>query len=120
MLTEGVSKGHLGGSYMMGDSGKVEMMKEVRVHSKKIPSFVLANSRVQADAQGYQDRRTAVSCRDPVRDKMRPDLMLVEMTDEQRTTYLRCRHWPRTAQLDRSHAKWQKAQDSHCESGLLQ
>ena len=88
LLTEGVARGHLGGSYMIGDTGKAEVLTEIGVHSKRIPSFVLPDSHVQANAQDSQGCRPALTCRDQVRDKMRPDLMLIEMTDEERTKYL--------------------------------
>ena len=88
MLSNAMTKGKRGGDYMIGDFGKVEKLKEVGVHSKKIPSFILPDPHVQTGNQDHVDCRDGLTCRDPVRNKMRPDIMMVEMTDAERTKYL--------------------------------
>ena len=65
-----------------------EDLKELGIHSKRIPSFVLPDSHVPIDSHNSEDGRAALPHRSSVRDKMRPDMMMVEMTDEETTRYL--------------------------------
>ena len=88
LLFRSVIKGRQGGSYMIGDFGKIEELKEIGIHSKKIPSFVLPDHIIEVAAPDYGDCAAALTCGDPSRHKMRPDVMVVEMTDKERQQYL--------------------------------
>ena len=88
MLIKSLIKGKQGGNYIVADVGQMEQLKELGVHSKRIPSFVLPDSHMQAN-QGSEDHKAALTaCRDPDRDKMRPDVMVVELSETERRQYL--------------------------------
>ena len=87
MLVQAFIKGKQGGHYLIADIGTAEGLKEIGVHSKRVPSFVLPDSRVRAGADQYGDCRD-LTRRDLCRDKMRPDIMIVEMTEAEQHLYL--------------------------------
>ena len=70
MLSCAVTKGKHGGDYMIGDFGKLEELKELGIHSKRVPSSVLPDSHVPAYSHNGEDGRAALPCRGSVRDKM--------------------------------------------------
>ena len=89
-VLQAFTKGKNGSFYLIADVGKEEGLKELGAHSKRVPSFVLPDQYIQSrglDPQagrGLLQRRVA-DCRN----KMRPDLMIVEMTTaEQRICLL--------------------------------
>ena len=61
MLSNAMTKGKRGGDYMTGDFGKVGKLKEIGVHSKKIPSFILPDSHRQTVDQGHEDCRDSLT-----------------------------------------------------------
>ncbi len=41
VVVQGLTKGRFGGFYLIADVGRLEGLKELGVHSKRIPAFVL-------------------------------------------------------------------------------
>ena len=71
-----VIRGEYGNYYIIADVGTPDGLKEMGVHSKRIPAFVLpdeyiANNRYDDDEEQYPGGLA--------RDKMQPDIMIVEM-----------------------------------------
>ena len=84
------TKGQCGSHYLIADVGKVEGLTAMGVHSKRVPAFVLPDRRLQARGlnptvgRGFLQRGAANT-----RSKMRPDMMIVEMTAAEQQQYLR-------------------------------
>ena len=61
----------------------------MEVHSKKIPRFSLPDFLIQTVNQDHADCRDGLTCKDPFRNMIRPDMRMVEMTvSTARTRYL--------------------------------
>ena len=74
-----VTEGKRGVQYMIADMGTLDKPKEIGVHSKRVPRFVLPDS---------HERHISLpsgACKD--RSKMRPDMMMVEMTEFEQKLY---------------------------------
>ena len=72
-------KGQQGNNYIIADVGRLPELQRLGVHSKRIPAFVLPDEFV--DTSGFaQQVRDAASDAQSHRNKMRPDIMTVEMT----------------------------------------
>ena len=71
-----INKGHYGSFFIIADVGRSELMHELGVHHKHtpewIPDHILATQ--------YDDPTTA-------RQKLRPDIMVVEMTSTEQRKY---------------------------------
>ena len=95
MLIKSLIKGKQGANYIVAHVGQMETLKELGVHSKRIPPFVLPDSHIQANNQRSEDHTgTLTARRDLERDKMRPDVMVIELSESERRQYL-----PHTADM---------------------
>ncbi len=80
-VIQAFTKGQCGSHYLIADVGKIEGLKDVGVHSKRVPTFVLPDRCLQARGldptveRGFLQGGAA-----DTRSKMRPDMMIVEMT----------------------------------------
>ena len=88
-VVQAFTKGRHGGFYLIADVGHLEGLKEIGVHSKRVPAFVLPDRYLHnrgADPgveRGLLQRGEADS-----RSKMRPDMMIVQMTAAEQQTYI--------------------------------
>ncbi len=89
-VIQAFTKEQCGSHYLIADVGKVEGLKDMGVHSKRVPAFVLPNRCLQARGldptvgRGFLQRGAA-----DTRSKMRLDMMIVEMTAAEQQQYLR-------------------------------
>ncbi len=89
-VIEAFSKGQCGSHYLIADVGKIEGLKDMGVHSKRVPAFVLPDRCLQARGldptveRGFLQRGAADTW-----SKMRPDMMIAEMTTAEQQQYLR-------------------------------
>ena len=89
-VIQAFTKGQCGSHYLIADVGKVEGLKDIGVLSKKFPAFVLPDRCLQARGldpaveRGFLQGGAAAT-----RSKMRPDMMIVEMTTTEQQQYLR-------------------------------
>ena len=90
MLIKEFTKGSKGSHYLIADVSTVDLLKSIGVHSKRIPKFVLPDAHIQHTTQNFAFCSNHLTCRiGDARKKMRPDMMIVEMTDtEQQILYL--------------------------------
>ena len=89
MLIKEFIKGAKGSHYLIADAGTTDTLKDIRVHSKRVPMFVLPDSHIQQLTQNMEPCRNHLSCRvDSARKKMRPGMMVVEMADSEQHIYL--------------------------------
>ena len=78
-----VTEGQCDSHYLIADVGKIEGLKDISVHSKRVPAFVLPDRCLQA--RGLDPTVERGFLQGPggaadTRSKMRPDMMIVEMT----------------------------------------
>ena len=102
-VIQAFTKGQCSSHYLIADAGKIEGLKDIGVHSKRVPAFVLPDRCLQARGldptveRGFLQRGAA-----DTRSKMRPDMMTVKMTTAEQQQYLRhddnsgCRRTPLT------------------------
>ncbi len=89
-VIQAFTKGQCGSHYLIADVGKIEGLKDIGVHSKRVPAFVLPDRCLQARGldptveRGFVQGGAA-----DTRTKMRPDMMIVEMTTAEQQQYLR-------------------------------
>ena len=89
-VIQAFTKGQCGSHYLIADVGKIEGLKDIGVHSKRVPAFVLPDRCLQARGldpaveRGFLQGGAAAT-----RSKMRPDMMVVEMTTTEQQQYLR-------------------------------
>jgi len=89
-VIQAFTKGQCGSHYLIADVGKVEGLKDMGVHSKRVPALVLPDRCLQARGldptvgRGFLQRGAA-----DTQSKMRPDMMIVEMTAAEQQQYLR-------------------------------
>ena len=89
MLIKGFTEGAKGRHYLIADIGTVDTLKDIGVHSKRVPKFMLPDSYSQHTTQHMKSCGNHLTCRvGDVRKRMRPDMMVVEMTDTEQHTYL--------------------------------
>ena len=89
MLIQEFTKGSKGSHYLIADVGTVETLKKIGVHSKRVPKFVLPDVHTQHTTRDIASCRNHSTRRmDQARNKMRQDMMIVEMTDTEQRTYL--------------------------------
>ena len=89
MLIKESTKGAKGSQYLIADVGTADTPKQIGVHSKRVPKFVLPDSHIQHTTQIMEPCRNHLTCRvGDARKKMRPDMMVVEMTDTEQHMYL--------------------------------
>ena len=88
-VVQAFTKGRLGSYYLIADVGHLEGLKQLGVHSKRVPAFVLPDRYLQNRGlepqveRGFLQRGEVDS-----RSKMRPDMMIVEMTASEQQTYI--------------------------------
>ena len=88
-------KGQQDSNYIIADVGRLQELKKLAVHSKRVPAFVLPNEFVDTSSLGQQTHNDAAHAQES-RDKMRPAIMTVEMTP---TDYQHCQLHPSTHNL---------------------
>ena len=89
MLKKEFTKCAKGSHYLIADVGTADTLKDIGVHSKRVPKFVLPDSHIQHTTQNMESCGNHLTCRvGDARKKMRPDMMVVEMTDTEQHTYL--------------------------------
>ena len=78
------AKGDHGGYYTIADIGRAELMEDMGVSAKRIPTWLLPDSCLQRANINPADRS-----------RLRPDTMLVEMTQPESMSYRRHsqKHW---------------------------
>ena len=84
-----VHKRTYGSLYLIADVGKEDGLKGLGAHSKRVPSIRLPDQYIQSSGLNLQAgrgllQRRATDCRS----KMRPDLVMIEMTTAEQRTYL--------------------------------
>ena len=72
-------KGQQGNNYIIADVGRLPELQRLGVHSKRIPAFVLPDE-FDDTSGSEQQAKGAASDAQSHRDKIRPDIMTVEMT----------------------------------------
>ncbi len=88
-VIQAFTKGQCGSHYLFADVGKIEGLQDIGVHSKGVPAFVLPDRCLQARGldptveRGFLQGGAA-----DTRSKMRPDMMIVEMTTAEQQQYL--------------------------------
>ena len=88
-VIQAFTKGQCGSHYLIADVGKVEGLKDIGVHSKRVPAFVLPDRCLQARGldpmveRGFLQGGAA-----DTRSKTRLDMMIVEMTAAEQQRYL--------------------------------
>ena len=80
VIINAFNKGNQGSHLLIADVGTRDLLKELGVHYKRIPEWVLPD-----EAITHQDADSSTT---PLRDKLRPDIMLVELTAAERHAYL--------------------------------
>ncbi len=76
--------------YLIADVGRMEGLKAIGVHSKRVPSFVLPDSCLQDKGIDPVVGRGLLQRGGPdARSKMRQDIMMVEMTTAEQRPALR-------------------------------
>ena len=91
MLIKEFTKGSKGSHYLIADVGTVDTLKDLGVHSKRVPKFMLPDSHIQHTTQNTEpcNINNHSTCRiGEARKRMRPDMMIVELTDTEQHTYL--------------------------------
>ena len=88
-VMQAFTKGRHGSFYIIADVGREDGLRELGAHSKRVPAFVLPDECMQSrgldpgTGRGLLQRGPA-----DTRSKMRPDLMIVEMTASEQHMYL--------------------------------
>ena len=77
MVLKSIAKGDHGGYYTIADIGRAELIEDMAVSAKRIPPWLLPDSCLE---------RANI---DPDRSRLRPDIMLVEMTRSESVSYRR-------------------------------
>ena len=105
-LLKQVLNGKHGAHYVIADVGTLEGLKQLGVHNKRIPSFVLQDDTLPAqDTCNCTQEQTGTH----ERDKLRPDIMLVELTDIERKAHMTGEEMPllnATMQNNRPRKVW--------------
>ena len=82
------TKGQCGSHYLIANVGKIAGLKDISVHSKRVPAFVLPDRCLQARDLDPSVERGFLQGGADTRSKMRPDMMIVEMTAAEQQRYL--------------------------------
>ena len=84
MLIKEFTKGTKGSHYLIADVGTADALKDIGVHSKRVPKYMLPDSHIQHTTLNIEPCRNHLTCRvEDTRKKMRPDMMVVEMIDSE-------------------------------------
>ena len=88
-VVQAFTKEQLGSFYLMADVGQLEGLKELGVHSNRVPAFVLPGRYLQNRGLDPQVERGFLQRgEEDSRSKMRPDMMIVELTTSEQQTYI--------------------------------
>ena len=88
-VIQSFTKGRHGSFYLVADVGKAEGLKEIGIHSKRVPAFVLPDACLQANGLDPAEGRDLLQRKESdTRSKMRPDMMIVEMTAREQNQYV--------------------------------
>ncbi|KAL3132038.1 hypothetical protein ABBQ32_008656 [Trebouxia sp. C0010 RCD-2024] len=88
-MVQAFNQGRLGTYYLIPDVGRLEGLKELGVHSKRVHTFCAPDRYLQSRglepqvASGFLQREEVDN-----RNSMRPDMMIVEMTASEQQTYI--------------------------------
>ena len=83
------TKGGHGGFYLIAGVGHLEGLKEIGVHSKTVPAFVLPDRYLHIrGADPGVERGLLQHGEADSRSKMQPDMMILEMTAAEQQTYI--------------------------------
>ncbi len=92
-VIQAFTKGQCGSHYLIANVGKMEGLKDIGVHSKRIPeNSSLCAPRQMFTSKGlgpYGGEGFLAGGAADTRSKMRPDMMIVEMTTAEQQQYLR-------------------------------
>ena len=64
MLISAMIKGNQGGNYIIADVGQEDALKELGVHSTRIPSYILPDSSSMARHEEVESYTSDLPCRD--------------------------------------------------------
>ena len=106
-LLKQVLSGKHGAHYTIADVGTLEGLQQLGVHGKRIPAFILQDDNLPT--QDTHDCTQEEQTRMHERDKLRPDIMLVELTDKEREAYMTGEDMPllnATMQTNRPRKVW--------------
>ena len=78
-IINAINKGKHGSFLVSADVGSVAMLADLEVHHKRIPTWVLPNSELNSIPHDVTPN--------PTRNKMRPDMMVVEFTRQEKCNY---------------------------------
>ncbi len=81
IMINAINKGHHGSFFLIADVGNATTLADLGVHLKRIPTWFLPDSMLPSHRE--DPSRT--------RDKMRPDVMMVELTHEEQRMYSHAR-----------------------------
>ena len=88
-VIQAFTKGQCGSHYLIADVGKIEGLKDIGMHSKRVPAFVLPDRCLQARGlDPMVERGLLQGGAADTRSKMRPDMMVVAMTAAEQQRYL--------------------------------
>lgn len=84
-----VTKGNQGNHSFIADVGTADKLKAVEVH-KRVPTLVLLDSHLPTESPCPDACRSCLACRadDTRNNKMRPDMMVAELTEPEQRQYL--------------------------------
>ena len=93
LLIREVTKGKHGSQYMIADVGTLDKLKDIGVHSKRVPGFILPDPRVQLQHNSllldvYKDPLTCKTKFRNARSKMRPKVMILTIIEAEQKMYL--------------------------------
>ena len=77
IIINAINKGNLGSFAIVADVGTAASLGNLGVHHKRIPEWVLPNSMLALHSQDP----------DTLRDKLRPDIMMIELEQHERAEY---------------------------------
>ena len=78
LILKSIAKGDHGGYYTIADIGRAELVEDMGVSAKRIPPWLLPDSCLERANIDPADRS-----------RLRPDIMLVEMTQSESMSYRR-------------------------------
>lgn len=88
MLIQAFNKGQLGSHYLVADVATVDKLKNIGVHNTRVPDFVLPDLHLRNLGMEPSACRVSFLYRTgDTRSQMRPDMMIVEMTTTEQSTY---------------------------------
>lgn len=88
MLIQAFTKGQLGSHYLVADVGTSDKLKNIGEHNTRVPDFVLPDLHLRNSGMDPSACRVFLLHRTgDTTSKMRPDVMIVEMTTTKQSAY---------------------------------